>query len=163
MATHSQGADARGGGSISLAPKRYDLQGLARSSHPRTAVRYRLPGERSFHLLLANVHLKERYCQGRSKGSKQRMVPLNPRAVEAITEYLQNTRPRLVGPRDPQTVPWLILSRSGRRLRREAIWELVKRYALRVDVDPQSARTPCGIALHSPSGGGADLRQIRKC
>ena len=69
----------------------------------------------------------------------------------------------LLGSRDPERVPWLVLSRTGRRLRREAIWELVKRYALRADIDP-------GISPHTLRhsfathmlAGGADLRQIQE-
>ena len=114
-------------------------------------------------LLRANTHLAEGYCLVEGKGSKQRMVPIGQNAVAAIETYLAELRPLLLGSRDPERAAWLVLSRSGRRLRREAIWELVKRYALRCDIDP-------GISPHTLRhsfathmlAGGADLRQIQE-
>ena len=113
-------------------------------------------------LLLANVHLKEGYCQVEGKGSKQRIVPLGGRAVAVVEQYLQHQRPGLVS-KSQASPPWLILSRTGKRLRREAIWELVKRYAVRAGVDaeisPHTLRH--SFATHM-LGGGADLRQIQE-
>ena len=145
------------------APKRYDAQGQRDRAILELLYATGCRVSEVSNLLLANVHMKEGYCQVEGKGSKQRMVPLGGRAITAVTEYLQNVRPRLVGDRDPQSVPWLMLSRSGRRLRREAIWELVKRYALRVDVDPAISPHTLrhSFATHL-LGGGADLRQIQE-
>ena len=114
-------------------------------------------------LLLANVHLDQGHCLVEGKGSKQRMVPLGARAIAAIQRYLAEQRPDLMGVRDPQRTPWLILSRSGRRLRREAVWELVKRYALRAGIDPEVSPHTLrhSFATHLLSGG-ADLRQIQE-
>lgn len=114
------------------------------------------------HLKLADVHLEERFCRCLGKGSKQRLVPLGGRAVEAIDEYLRQQRPALVadGAEDPG---WLIVSRRGRRLRREAIWEVVKKYARRCgispDIGPHTLRH--SFATHLLAGG-ADLRQVQE-
>lgn len=145
------------------APKRYDAQGQRDRAILELLYATGCRVSEVSNLLLANVHLHEGYCQVEGKGSKQRIVPIGGRAITAITEYLQNVRPRLVGSRDPQSVPWLVLSRSGRRLRREAIWELVKRYALRVDIDPEISPHTLrhSFATHL-LGGGADLRQIQE-
>lgn len=115
------------------------------------------------HLLLANVHLDEGFCLVEGKGSKQRMVPLGARAVAAIRNYLADGRPELLGERDPQQAVWLLLSRTGKRLRREAMWELVKRYALRADIDPAVSPHTLrhSFATHMLAGG-ADLRQIQE-
>jgi integrase/recombinase XerD len=55
------------------------------------------------------------------------------------------------------------LSRSGRRLRREAIWELVKKYAVRAEIpatiSPHTLRH--SFATHLLAGG-ADLRQVQE-
>jgi integrase/recombinase XerD len=114
-------------------------------------------------MLKANAHLKEGYCLVEGKGSKQRMVPIGQSAVESVETYLGELRPRLMGNRDPDRVPWLILSRTGRRLRREAIWELVKRYALRAGIDPNVSPHTLrhSFATHMLAGG-ADLRQIQE-
>lgn len=114
-------------------------------------------------LLLANVHLDEGFCLVDGKGSKQRMVPMGARAVQVIRAYLAEGRPELLGQRDPEQAKWLILSRTGKRLRREAVWELVKRYALRADIDPDISPHTLrhSFATHLLSGG-ADLRQIQE-
>lgn len=114
-------------------------------------------------LLLSNLHLDLGHCLVEGKGSKQRMVPVGDRAKAAIEDYLKESRGELAAKRGAANTPWLILSRTGRRLRREAIWELVKRYALRAGIDP--AVSPHSLrhsfATHM-LGGGADLRQIQE-
>ncbi len=91
------------------------------------------------------------------------MIPLGRQAIEAIQEYLKTLRPRLARGRDASVLPWLILSRSGRRMRREAIWELIKRHALRADISVEISLTQCVIpfATHLLSNG-ADLRIIQE-
>ena len=113
-------------------------------------------------LLLRDVHFNEGFCRCQGKGNKTRMVPLGQPAIRAIEVYLQDERPQLVA--GITTPPeWLLVSRSGKPLRREAIWELVKRYALRCgaspDVSPHTLRH--SFATHL-LGGGADLRQVQE-
>ena len=114
-------------------------------------------------MLLANVHLDLGQCIAHGKGNKQRIVPLGAPAKEAIEAYLKHQRPDLVARRGDQQVPWLIVSRTGKRLRREAIWQLIKRYALHAGIDPEV--TPHTLrhsfATHLLQGG-ADLRQIQE-
>jgi len=114
-------------------------------------------------MLLANVFLEQGYCLAEGKGSKQRMVPLGQRAVEAIREYIKDSRAQLTLSKDPKQTPWLIVSRTGQRLRREAIWELVKRYALRAGIDPETSPHTLrhSFATHLLAGG-ADLRLIQE-
>lgn len=114
-------------------------------------------------MLLANVFLEQSYCLAEGKGSKQRMVPLGQRAVEAIREYIKDSRAQLTLTKDPKQTPWLIVSRTGQRLRREAIWELVKRYALRAGIDPETSPHTLrhSFATHLLAGG-ADLRLIQE-
>jgi integrase/recombinase XerD len=114
-------------------------------------------------MLLANAHLDDGYCLAEGKGSKQRMVPLGERAIEVIRRYLSESRPELVGTKNADSVPWLILSRTGLRLRREAVWELVKRYAMRVGIDAEASPHTLrhSFATHLLAGG-ADLRLIQE-
>lgn len=113
-------------------------------------------------LCLNDLHVDEGYCLCRGKGDKQRLVPLGRRAIEAVEQYLEHERPELAR-RNPQRPPWVILSYRGRRLRRERIWELLKRYAARVgaptDVSPHTLRH--SFATHLLAGG-ADLRQVQE-
>jgi integrase/recombinase XerD len=113
-------------------------------------------------LKLEDLHLDEGHCQCRGKGDKQRIVPLGETAQMAVKDYLQRERPQLAE-RSPAIPAWVILSRRGRRLRREAIWELVKKYAVRVgvspDISPHTLRH--SFATHLLAGG-ADLRQVQE-
>ena len=114
------------------------------------------------HLRLSDVNLNERYARCTGKGNKQRMVSLNPVAVDAIVTYLNLERPAMVeNARDDQE--YLFVSRSGKRLRREAVWELIGRYALRAgcgaDVSPHTLRH--SFATHLLAGG-ADIRALQE-
>ena len=110
-----------------------------------------------------DVHLTQGFCLVRGKGDKERLVPLGGRAIAAVKEYLEHERPALAA---DATIPprWLLLSRRGRRLRRERIWELVKRYAAASRRAGQaSARTRCGTV--SPRicwPAGPILRQVQE-
>jgi integrase/recombinase XerD len=113
-------------------------------------------------LKLCDVRLEEGYCQCHGKGDKQRIVPLGKRAVMAVNEYLRHERRPIVEGAQ-RTVPWLLVSRRGLRLRRERIWELVKRYAARAGIpsntSPHTLRH--SFATHLLAGG-ADLRQVQE-
>jgi integrase/recombinase XerD len=113
-------------------------------------------------LQLRDVHLAESFCMCHGKGSKQRLTPLGRAAREAIQAYLEHERPTLAAAAQIAP-PWLLLSRRGRRLRREAIWELVKKYAARAGapptISPHTLRH--SFATHLLAGG-ADLRLLQE-
>ncbi len=113
-------------------------------------------------LRLEDLHLEEGYCKCTGKGNKQRMVPIGEDAVNAIEDYLDRQRPAMTQ-RASSFVPWVFVSRSGKRLRREAIWEMVKKYALIAgippDISPHTMRH--SFATHLLAGG-ADLRHVQE-
>jgi integrase/recombinase XerD len=113
-------------------------------------------------LKMKDIHLDDCFCICRGKGDKERMVPLGARAIAAVREYLEHERPQLVARRKPPS-EWILLSYRGGRLRRERIWELLKRYALRIgapsEVSPHTLRH--SFATHMLAGG-ADLRQVQE-
>lgn len=114
------------------------------------------------HLKLRDVHLEGGYCLCHGKGDKQRLVPLGKRAADAVRDYLEHERP-LLAALQPAPPEWLLLSRRGRRLRRERVWELIKQYAQRAgappEVSPHTLRH--SFATHLLAGG-ADLRQVQE-
>lgn len=114
------------------------------------------------YLKIADMRGEEGFCRCLGKGDKERMVPLGRRAIEAVREYLAEERPAIVAG-SGSSAPWLLLSRRGLRLRRERIWELLKRYAVRVgapaSIGPHTLRH--SFATHVLAGG-ADLRQVQE-
>jgi integrase/recombinase XerD len=114
-------------------------------------------------LKLPDLHMDEGYCVCRGKGDKERIVPLGERAAAAVAAYLQHERGPLAAQATGTQPPWVLLSYRGRRLRRERIWELLKRYALRAgappEIGPHTLRH--SFATHMLAGG-ADLRQVQE-
>jgi len=113
-------------------------------------------------LSLRDANLNERTCLCHGKGNKQRIVPIGRRAVKSVEAYLRRERPRLAA-RSHRPDELLFLSRGGRKLRREAVWELVKKYCRRIGVDrhvsPHTLRH--SFATHLLAGG-ADLRRVQE-
>jgi integrase/recombinase XerD len=110
-------------------------------------------------LKLADLYLDSAFCRCLGKGSKQRIVPLGRAAVAALRDYLGESRGLAS---DPQAV-WVFVSRGGRRLSREMLWVIVKKYVRRKGlpgkVSPHTLRH--SFATHLLSGG-ADLRTVQE-
>ena len=113
-------------------------------------------------LTLNNLHLSDGFCKVRGKGDKERVVPLAKPACRVIRAYLKHERGALTQ-QATQSHEFVLVSRSGRPLRREAIWESVKKYAARCgfskSLSPHSLRH--SFATHMLAGG-ADLRQVQE-
>jgi len=110
-------------------------------------------------LKLESVNFDFQFLRCFGKGSKERVVPIGRRAVDALRQYVADVRPRL----DKRASPLLFLSKSGRRLGREAIWARVRKHALiaglRKKVSPHTLRH--SFATHLLQGG-ADLRSVQE-
>ena len=113
-------------------------------------------------LKVRDVRFEEGYLQCRGKGDKQRIVPLGARARQALKVWLETERGEIMA-RCEGKPEWLFLTRLGKPLRRERIWELVTRYARRVGapegVSPHTLRH--SFATHILAGG-ADLRIVQE-
>jgi integrase/recombinase XerD len=94
------------------------------------------------------------------KGNKTRMIPVGRAALEALTFYLTNARPKLVSARSGAAI---FLSVRGHPLTPARIWQLVRHYAKLAGIEeaihPHQLRH--SFATHLLSGG-ADLRIIQE-
>jgi integrase/recombinase XerD len=112
-------------------------------------------------LRLMDLHLESAFCKCTGKGSKQRIVPLGAPAVSILKIYLQDLRPLLT--QADKENPWVFVSKGGKRLTREMLWILVKKYVrragLNAKVSPHTLRH--SFATHLLAGG-ADLRTVQE-
>jgi integrase/recombinase XerD len=115
-------------------------------------------------LQLPALHLDQSLCRLSGKGDKQRLVPLHDPAVAALREYLEREtgRPALACPRPPAAIPWVFLSRNGKRLSRQAAWVRLRQHAVQAGItrpiSPHKLRH--SFATHLLEGG-ADLRSVQ--
>ena len=94
-----------------------------------------------------------------SKG-RERMIPLYPAAVRALSEYVHTIRPQLVDSVDETA---LFVNMSGERMSRQGFWKLIKYYqekaGIQKDITPHTLRH--SFAAHLLENG-ADLRSIQE-
>jgi len=111
-------------------------------------------------LCMADLHLEYGFVKLTGKGSKERIVPVGVPARVSIEHYLQTERPQLERDRPSEHV---FLSKSGRPMRREDIWRLIKKYALQAGIkrpiSPHTLRH--SFATHLLEHG-ADLRTVQE-
>jgi integrase/recombinase XerD len=90
------------------------------------------------------------------KGSKERVVPVGRKALEAVQAYL-------AGPRGETDSEFLFVSAKGGRLSRETVWRILRVHAggsgVRGRVFPHALRH--SFATHLVEGG-ADLRYVQE-
>jgi len=104
-------------------------------------------------LAVEDVSLQQGQMLVRGKGDKERIVPLGQPAVQALTEYLQHGRVRLLR---KSNVRQVFLSQRGKPLTRQTIWSIVKHVNHRAS--PHMLRHSC--ATHMVEHG-ADLRTVQ--
>lgn len=111
-------------------------------------------------LSVDQVNLKLGYLRCIGKGRKERIIPVGRYAIDALDDYLEILRPRLLGDHHTNA---LFLSRTGRLLDRTNMWRLVRKYARLAGIEgalsPHTLRH-C-FATHLLAGG-ADLRIVQE-
>lgn len=109
---------------------------------------------------MSGLFLNEKFARCVGKGSKERIVGLNPVAILALEAWIEGERPKLVGDGDS---PWVLVNGHGRPLSRITAWSIVKKYAARAgcgaDVSPHTLRH-C-FATHMLAGG-AEIRALQE-
>lgn len=106
------------------------------------------------------INLEYGYVKCRGKGSKERIVPVGTKAIEAVKTYISFARPKI---KNCQDSTYLFLSKSGKPLRRENIWVIVKNCATKAGIhqhiSPHKLRH--SFATHLLENG-ADLRSVQE-
>ena len=118
---------------------------------------------------LEDLKLEAGYMLVRGKGDKERVAPLGRSAQEALTVYLADSRPMLAAGKRSATSaiavaarnsPLLFIARSGRKLTRQRIWQMVRAASVVSGraASPHMLRHSC--ATHMVENG-ADLRTVQ--
>ena len=109
---------------------------------------------------LENLNLQDRIIRVVGKGSKTRLVPIGRIACDAIDQYLTRERVHLVG---RKTGNEIFLSRHGKKLTTQRVWQIIKEIAASAGFDtnvyPHLLRH--SFATHLLANG-ADLRVIQE-
>jgi integrase/recombinase XerD len=105
-----------------------------------------------------DINFEAGFITVRGKGSKERVVPVNEKALDTTRRYIEELRPALSR---RSRSDYLFLARGGKHLTRQRLWQLIKLYSagLSTEVSPHTLRH-C-FASHLLDGG-ADLRALQK-
>lgn len=104
------------------------------------------------------IHFDAGFLRVTGKGSKERVVPMNHRAIEKIKTYMSELRPALLKGRQS---PHLFLTNRGRAMTRQRFWQALKVFGRTtgLEITPHTLRH--SFATHLLEGG-ADLRSVQK-
>src|SRR5438874_3154605 len=109
---------------------------------------------------IGDVDLEDGVLRARGKGSKERVVPIGRRAIEAVRRYLEFGRQPLVRGRH---VPQLFVNFRGEALTRQGLYKIVRRHAAAAGLDdrmsPHTLRHTFATHLLA---GGCDLRSVQE-
>ncbi len=111
-------------------------------------------------LRLENVDMNAGFVRVLGKRGKERVVPVARATLETMREYLSEARPAFL--RGKAATNALFVSRRGRRITRQTLWNRIARWAkaagLRQKISPHVLRH--SFASHLLAGG-ADLRAVQ--
>jgi len=141
-------------------PNIRDRQGIRDKAVLETIYATGMRVSEAANLEIANVNLDIGFLRCIGKGNKERVIPLGKKAVSSIIRYIQQSRPKLLKGKDSE---FLFLNRSGKRISRQSLWKLIKKYArsarIKKPVRPHILRH--SFATHLLERG-ADLRSVQE-
>jgi len=110
-------------------------------------------------LKLSDLYLQEQYVRVLGKGSKERLVPISPRAIKELDLWFVDRNLMTIKPGEED---YIFLNRRGAHLTRTMILIMIKRQAAEAGIaktiSPHTLRHSFATALLE---GGADLRVIQ--
>jgi len=110
-------------------------------------------------LKVININLEAGYVRMMGKGSKERMIPVGAKALEALKDYLSDGR---VGLLKKKSSPFLFLNLRTGPITRQGFWKIIKAYGVKAGINKELTphRLRHSFATHLLEGG-ADLRSVQ--
>lgn len=110
-------------------------------------------------LRISDLYLDEDFIKVEGKGSKQRLVPISPKAIKEIKNYFLTRSDGLI---KPEFEDYVFISRFGKNISRIMVFHIIKELAdkigLKKSISPHTFRH--SFATHLLEGG-ANLRAIQ--
>lgn len=111
-------------------------------------------------LELNQIDFEECIIRVVGKGKKERIIPLDDVAIEALDNYINNYRPFLI---KNETCNYVFLNKNGEKISRQMIFKMLKNLANKVgitkEISPHTLRHSFASNLLN---NGADLRVIQE-
>lgn len=107
---------------------------------------------------LEDINLEAGFLRILGKGSKERVVPINVRAIERLKIYINQQRPELL---KNKRSSYLFVTKRGRPMTRQRFWQTTKVLGRRFGIELSPHVIRHSFATHLLEGG-ADLRSVQK-
>ncbi len=111
-------------------------------------------------LKVENVNVKMGFVRCIGKGSKERLIPVGGKAVEAVEKYCSSGRLKVLKGRSSAD---LFITRLGKKMSRQSAWKIIKFYAhkagIKKTIKPHTLRHTFATHLLEH---GADLRSVQE-
>ena len=111
---------------------------------------------------IKDIDFGEQIIKVRGKGNKERIIPLGSKAREALINYIETGRKKLLQ-KNENSCPALFLNKYGDRISQRSIRNILNKYvediALSQKISPHTLRHTFATHLLN---GGADLRTVQE-
>jgi len=108
---------------------------------------------------IGDIHLNMGFIQVRGKGNKERMLPIGEMSIDALREYITESRIVL----NKKNNEALFLNYMGNRISRQSFWKFIKEYSdyigIKKEISPHKLRH--SFATHLLESG-VDLRMVQE-